>query len=357
MQASVVSAGPPAMSAGQIDAEAVDRLGIWMATTIADHAGPIRLDRFAGGQSNPTFRVATPVRDYVLRRKPPGVLLRSAHAVEREYEVMAALGPRGFPVPQVYGLCEDDAGIGSAFFLMELVEGRVLWDPKLPDQTAEQRTAIYNAQIDTLAALHRFEPEAVGLGDFGRAGNYFERQIARWAKQYRASDPPHQAEMERLIDWLAEAPPPEVAPRIVHGDYRIDNMVLAPDRPAVAAVLDWELCTLGDPIADLTYFLMMWRMPPGERIAMDTVDFATSGIPTMEQALDRYLSATGRQLDRPIEWYIAFNLFRLAAILQGVAGRAARGQANNERALRAQERVEPLAQTAWDNALRAGAGS
>ncbi len=338
-----------------IDEDAHVRLARWLGASVADHEGSVRVERFAGGQSNPTFRVTTPVRDYVLRRKPPGDLVRSAHAIEREYEVMSALAPSGFPVPRTFALCQDPSVIGSAFYVMELVEGRIEWDPKLPGETPADRARIYDAQIDTLAALHAIEPDAIGLGAFGRPGNYFARQLSRWSRQYAEADAPPQPEMERLIGWLPCDLPSDVPPRVVHGDYRIDNMVLAPAEPRVAALLDWELCTLGDPIADLTYYLMMWRMPAGERIAMTAVDFASSGIPTMEQALDRYLAASGRTLQRPIEWYIAFNLFRLAAILQGVAGRAARGQANNERALQAQARVAPLAQTAWDNARRAGA--
>jgi len=341
--------------AGDIDPAAAERLKRWMEREIPDHEGPVLIDRFAGGQSNPTFRLSTLRRNYVLRRKPPGNLLNSAHAIEREYEVMTALGPTEFPVPRTYGICMDQAVIGSAFFVMELVEGRILWDPKLPDMEPSERSAIYDAQIDTLAALHRIDPAEAGLAEFGRPGNYFARQVARWSKQYQASNPPPDECMERLMAWLFETIAPETPPCIVHGDYRIDNMVLRPDQPEVAAVLDWELSTLGDPIADLTYFLMLWRVPPGERISMNTVDFEASGIPTMEDALDRYLSSTGRILDRPVDWYIAFNLFRLAAILQGVAARAAKGQANNERALSAQERVGPLARAAWENARRAGA--
>ena len=345
----------PVSRMGDIDSQAASHLEQWMARHIDDHEGPITVERFAGGQSNPTFRIGTPRRDYVLRRKPLGVLLRSAHAIEREYTVMSALGPHGFPVPRTFGLCEDESIIGSAFFLMELVEGRILWDPKLPGELPADRRAIYDAQIDALAALHEFDPAAIGLAAFGKPGNYFARQLARWTKQYRASDAPYDEHMEKLINWLPETMPPKAPARIVHGDYRIDNMVLKPDRPEIAALLDWELCTLGDPVADLTYYLMMWRMPPGERIAMDTVDFAAAGIPTIEEALDRYLAVSGRVLDRPIDWYIAFNLFRLAAILQGVAGRAARGQANNDRALSAQSRVAPLARAGWENARRAGA--
>ncbi len=340
---------------GDIDLGSARQLERWMMREIPDHAGPVWVDRFPGGQSNPTFRLETPRRNYVLRRKPPGKLLRSAHAIEREYQVMAALGPLGFPVPKTFGICEDTSVIGSPFFLMELVEGRILWDPTFPEMTPSERRAIYDAQIDTLAALHRIDPVSAGLSEFGRPGNYFARQIARWSKQYRASNPPADEKMEKLMVWLADTVPPETKPCIVHGDFRIDNMVLKKDAPEVVAVLDWELSTLGDPIADLTYFLMMWRAPAGERISLHAVDFDTSGIPTMDDALDRYLSRSGRVLERPIYWYIAFNLFRLAAILQGVAGRAAKGQANNERALMAQERVSPLALAAWDNAREAGA--
>ncbi|KCZ92134.1 phosphotransferase family protein [Hyphomonas johnsonii] len=341
--------------AGDIDAKAAQRLEQWLKREVPAHDGPVSIARFAGGQSNPTFRLSTAHGDYVLRRKPPGALLRSAHAIEREYEVMAALGPRGFPVPRTFGICLDESVIGSAFYVMELVEGRILWDPKLPGMAPSEQRAIYDAQIDALAALHRIDPETAGLSDFGKPGNYFARQVFRWTSQYQASEPADDEHMQRLMAWLPETMPPEVPARIVHGDYRIDNMILKPDRPEIAAVLDWELSTLGDPIADLTNFLMMWRMPAGERTALHAVDFDTSGIPTMEEALDRYLAASGSVLDRPVDWYIAFNLFRLAAILQGVAGRAARGQANNERALAAQSRVGPLARAAWESARRAGA--
>lgn len=352
-QPAIGDTAPP--RAGNIDPRSAEQLEQWMKQAIPDHEGPVSIERFSGGQSNPTFRLSTPPRNYVLRRKPPGKLLRSAHAIEREYEVMAALGPTDVPVPRTFGLCTDDTVIGSAFYLMELVEGRILWDPKLPGMAPTERRAIYDAQIDTLAALHKVDPASAGLQDFGKPGNYFARQIARWTKQYKASGVPQEDCMEKLMAWLPESLPPEAPACIVHGDYRIDNMVLKPDQPGVAALLDWELSTLGDPIADLTYFLMMWRMPSGERTAMDTVDFETSGIPDMDEALDRYLAVSGHELDKPVDWYIAFNLFRLAAILQGVAGRAAKGQANNERALSAQERVGPLARAAWENARRAGA--
>lgn len=340
---------------GDITGADLDRLDRWLKKTISGIEGPIAVNRFAGGQSNPTFKVSAGERNFVLRRKPPGELLSSAHAIEREYAVIKALGLTEFPVPGVYGLCEDPEVIGSPFYIMDFLDGRILWDPKLPGTSPDQRRAIYEAQVDTLAALHRIDPAQVGLADFGRPGNYFSRQVSRWTKQYRSSDAPAQPEMEFLIDWLPRDLPKDTAPRIVHGDYRIDNTVIARSGPEIIGVLDWELCTLGDPIADLTYYLMIWHMPAHERASLVEVDFETSGIPTWTQALDRYLAATGAALDRPVEWYIAFNLFRLAAILQGVAGRAARGQANNERALRAQERVAPLARAAWSNAQAAGA--
>lgn len=342
---------------GDITGADLERLDRWLQEAIPGIGGLTAIDRFAGGQSNPTFKLSACRLKFVLRRKPPGELLSSAHAIEREYAVMQALGGTGFPVPGVHGLCEDPNVIGSSFYVMEFLDGRILWDPKLPDSSPAQRRSIYESQVDTLAALHRIVPAKVGLADFGRRGNYFARQVTRWTKQYRSSNAPAQPEMEHLIDWLPRDLPEDTAPRIVHGDYRIDNTVIARSGPEIIGVLDWELCTLGDPVADLTYYLMIWHMPAHERASLAGVDFETSGIPTWTQALDRYLDATGATLERPVEWYIAFNLFRLAAILQGVAGRAARGQANNDRALRAQDRVAPLARAAWSNAQAAGAMS
>lgn len=332
-----------------------DRLQKWMYNAVETFAGPLQVLRFAGGQSNPTYLLRTPARDYVLRRKPPGPLLASAHAVDREYRVMEALGRTGFPVPRAYALCEDEAVIGSPFYVMEMVEGRILWDGRLPDMAPAERRAIYDAEIDTLAALHRIDPAAAGLAGFGAPGNYFARQLARWSKQYAQSDGPRSAAMDRLVQWLPVHLPAERPARIVHGDYRIDNMVLHASEPRVIAVLDWELSTLGDPIADLTYLLMHWVTPAHERGSLSNLDLAALGIPAMEEMLDRYLTATGNRLDAPIEWYLAYNLFRLAAILHGVAGRARAGSANNDRAWLAQQRVGPLAETAWQFALRAGA--
>lgn len=331
------------------------RLAKWMKDAVADFAGPLEVLRFAGGQSNPTYQLRTPGHRYVLRRKPPGRLLASAHAVEREFRVMAALGKAGFPVPRAHALCEDESVIGSAFYVMDMVEGRILWDGRLPDSEPAERRAIYEAQIDTLAALHRLDPPAIDLGDYGRPGNYFGRQLARWTRQYVESDGPRVEAMERLIAWLPAQLPPDRPARIVHGDYRLDNMVLHANEPKVVAVLDWELSTLGDPIADLTYLLMHWATPPHERNSLIALDLAALGIPTQQEMLDRYLAATGDRLAAPLEWYLAYNLFRLAAILHGVAARGRAGNANNARAGLAQGRVGPLADAAWRFAEQLGA--
>ena len=323
------------------------RLSDWMARSVEDFSGPLEVLRFAGGQSNPTYQLRTPRRRYVLRRKPPGNLVASAHAVDREFRIIRALGEAGFPVPRAYALCEDEAVIGSTFYVMAMVEGRILWDGRLPDATPEERRAIYHAEVDTLAALHRIDPAAIGLADYGRPGNYFARQVVRWSRQYGESDGPRCAAMDRLVEWLPRHLPAERPARIVHGDYRLDNMVLHPIEPRVVAVLDWELSTLGDPVADLTYLLMHWVTPTHERGSLAGLDLSALGIPTVSNMLDRYLAATGDRLDAPLEWYLAYNLFRLAAILQGVAARGRGGNANNARAGLAQQRVAPLAETAW----------
>lgn len=331
------------------------RLAEWMKHAVEGFAGPLEVLRFAGGQSNPTYQLRTPGRRYVLRRKPPGRLLASAHAVDREYRVMRALGGAGFPVPRAYALCEDKSVIGSVFYVMAMVEGRILWDGRLPDCTTAERRAIYEAEIDTLATLHRLDPHAIGLGDYGHPGNYFARQLKRWSRQYVESDGPRYAEMDRLIAWLPEQLPPDRPPRIVHGDYRLDNMVFDQCAPRVVAVLDWELSTLGDPIADLTYLLMHWVTPTHERNSLAGLAPGERGIPTMDEMLGRYLAATGDRLDAPIDWYLAYNLFRFAAILHGVAARGRAGNANNARARLAQQRVGPLAEAAWRLARKVGA--
>lgn len=330
-------------------------LGAWMAHAVEGFAGPLQVRQFKGGQSNPTYELITPARAYVLRRKPPGKLLPSAHAVDREFRVISALYPTGFPVARPYALCSDEAVIGTMFYVMEKVEGRILWDGRLPDLAPGQRGDVYAAQISTLARLHMIDPEAVGLGDYGKPGNYFSRQIDRWIKQYRASETAPIAAMDRLIAYLPQTIPADDQTSIVHGDYRLDNMILAPDAPRVLAVLDWELSTLGNPLADFTYFLMSWVMPAEQRGGLAGLDLGAAGIPNIEQAVEMYCGLTGRSGLPALEWYFAYNIFRLAAICQGIAGRVRDGTAASSHALAMAARVEPLANAGWGFAQQAGA--
>ncbi len=340
---------------GERDRLDLDRLDAWMAGHVPGYAGPLSYAKFSGGQSNPTYRLDTPGGAYVLRRKPFGPILPSAHAVDREYRVIAALHPTGFPVPQPLGLCEDGAVIGAPFYVMALVEGRTLWDGALPGMAAEARRARYEAMIDALAALHRIDPAAVGLGDYGRAGNYFERQVARWTKQYRAAETDRIEAVDRLIDWLPRTLPPQTGVSIVHGDYRIDNLIFAPDGPEVRAVLDWELSTLGDPLADFSYLLMNWQTPPDGRAGIAGLTGAQTGIPTMEEAVARYCMATGRDGVPQLDWYFAYNLFRLVGIVQGIKRRMIDGNASSAQAEQTVARLPMLAAAAWHFATRAGA--
>ncbi|MFN3536013.1 MAG: phosphotransferase family protein [Brevundimonas sp.] len=332
----------------------VAALDSWMAEHVADYAGPLSVNQFKGGQSNPTYELVTPGRTYVLRRKPPGNLLPSAHAVDREFRVISALAKQGFPVARAYALCEDADVIGSMFYVMDKVDGRILWDLKLPGMEPDQRRAIYDAQTDTLARLHAIDPEAAGLGDYGRPGNYFARQVGRWSKQYAASETGTIAAMDRLMAFLPDSLPPEGPARIVHGDWRLDNMILAPDRAEVLAVLDWELSTLGDPMADLSYYLIGWVIPASQRNGVGGADLKALGIPTVEETVDRYADATGM---RPanLDWLMAYNLFRLAAICQGIAGRVRDGTASSPQAVATAAQVHPLSEAAWSFAQKAGA--
>ena len=344
-------AAPPVRT-DELDAA---RLQPWLEGHVPGFRGPLEVRRFAGGQSNPTYQLATPTRRFVLRRKPAGELLRSAHAVDREFRVIRALHKAGFPTPRPHAICNDDSVIGSMFYVMDMVDGRILWNARLPDFQPVERAAIYDAQIDVLARLHSLEPDAVGLGDYGAPGNYFSRQVGRWTKQYRASETRTIPEMDRLVEWLPRRVPPDTPARVVHGDFRLDNMVLDAAQPRVIALLDWELSTLGDPMADLTYFLMQWVMPPGERNSLAGLDLPGLGIPTIEQAVARYADLTGRGPAVSMEWYFAYNLFRLAAILQGIVGRHEAGNASSPKAAQAAGRVGPLAVAAWAQALKAGA--
>lgn len=331
----------------------LDRLTAWFDANVEGFAGPISYTKFKGGQSNPTYRIDTPDRSYVLRRQPFGTLLPSAHAVDREYAAMSALGPTGFPVPRTFGLCDDPAVIGAKFFVMALADGRSLWNGALPGLTPDHRRAIYNAMIDTMADLHTQDPAAIGLGDFGKPTDYCARQIARWSKQYRLSETEHMPQMERLIEWLPATIPPQHESSVVHGDYRLDNMIFAHDEDRVIAVLDWELSTLGDPIADFSYLMLNWHNPADGRAGLLGLDLAALGIPTQEEAVDRYVARTGYPVP-PMDWYFAYNLFRLAGIMQGIKKRVIDGTASSAHAKSMSERVGPLVERAHQFALDAG---
>jgi len=331
------------------------RLAAWATAHVPGFAGPVTVTKFPGGQSNPTYRVESSGGAYVLRRKPFGTILPSAHAVEREYRLIAALHPAGFPVARPYALCEDRQVIGAPFYLMEMVGGRTFWDGSLPDMAPPERTAIYEAIVDTLAALHRIDPETVGLGDYGKPGNYFARQVERWTRQYRASQTEDLPEVEALIAFLPRTVPPQTQTSIVHGDYRIDNMIFAADRPQVLAVLDWELSTLGDPLADFSYFLMNWVTEPEGRSGVKGLAGPETGIPTIEDMVARYCAATGRDGVPDLDWYFAYNLFRLTGIVQGIKKRMLDGNASSTQAASTVERLPGLASAAWHFAQRAGA--
>ncbi len=318
---------------------------MWLASNVAGFAGPLRIRQFRGGQSNPTYLLETPASRYVLRRKPAGKLLQSAHAVDREFRVISALHAAGFPVPRPVVLCHDDAVIGTMFFVMDFVEGRIFWDLDLPGCTRDERAAIYDDANRTIARLHNFDYRALGLADYGKPGNYFARQISRWTKQYRASETERIEAMDRLIDWLPRHIPADDSVSIVHGDFRLDNMIVHPREPRIIAVLDWELSTIGHPLADFTYHLLPWRMPEMGigSIGLADKDVAALGIPTEHDYIARYCERTGRKEIPDRGFYAAFNCFRLAAILQGIAGRVRDGTAASAHARQAGASVLPLA--------------
>ena len=345
---------------GTIAAEGRDRLDeakltAWMEANVAGFAGPLTYAKFAGGQSNPTYRIHSPSGAYVLRRKPFGPLLPSAHAVDREYRLIAGLYPTGFPVAKPYGLCTDETVIGAMFYVMGLADGRNLWDGTLPGYAPAQRTAIYEAMCDTLADLHGVDYAAAGLESYGKPGNYFARQVERWTRQYRMSETETMPEVERLIEFLPRTVPEQTRTSIVHGDYRIDNMIFAKDQPKVIAVLDWELSTLGDPLADFSYFLMSWVTEPEGRSGVLGHTGPTTGIPTIEDMTRRYAQRTGRDDVPNLDWYFAFNLFRLTGIVQGIKKRIVEGTASSAQAEKSAAGVYRLAAAAWDFAQKAGA--
>ncbi len=324
----------------------LEKLGAYLEGAVEGFSGLTEITKFPGGQSNPTYRLRAKSGDYVLRRKPFGELLKSAHAVDREFRVMQALAGTDVPVPRVFHLCEDDDVIGSMFFVMHFVQGRHFWDPALPELDNGSRAAIFDEMNRVLAALHSVDVDAVGLSDFGSPGNYFERQVGRWTKQYRASETETIEAMDRLIDWLpANMPPDDGRVSLIHGDYRLDNMLFATDSDRAVAVLDWELSTLGHPLADLAYQCMQLRMPADAVVkGLGGIDRRSLGIPSEDEYVARYCERTG--LDDIADWsfYLAFCFFRLAAILQGVKKRALDGNASSDRALEYGAFAAPLAE-------------
>jgi len=337
----------------------VKKLEAYLADRIEGFQTPLEVRQFKGGQSNPTYQLVTPNRKYVMRRKPPGKLLPSAHAVDREFKVISALHPTGFPVAKPYVLCEDESITGTMFYVMDCVEGRVLWEGLLPGMDKKQRWATYDAMNETLARLHNLDYVKIGLEDFGKPTAYVARQVARWTKQYQLSETETIEEMNKLIEWLPQHLPAEGRPSVVHGDYRLDNMILHPTEPKVLAVIDWELATIGDPLADFTYHLMQWQMLPGGTSAgtqsLVSADLGALGIPTMEQYVKMYCERTGRSETPNMDYYAAYNFFRLAGILQGIVGRVRDGTAASANATQNASAVRPLAQRAWHYAKRAGA--
>ena len=345
---------------GTVEPEGADRLDeakltTWMAAHVAGFQGPLHLTKFKGGQSNPTYKIAAQSGNYVLRRKPFGALLPSAHAVDREYRVQAGLSQTGFPVAPQYGLCTDEGVLGSWFYVMGMIEGRTIWNGAMPDDPPPVRRATYEAMIDTLAALHSVDVAAAGLSEYGKPGNYFGRQVDRWTRQYRLSETEHMDTMERLIAWLPATLPEQTRTSVVHGDYRIDNMIYAADRPQVLAVLDWELSTLGDPLADFTYLCMAWVTDNEGRSGVANLDRKALGIPELEEVVERYCAATARTEIPDLNWYFAYNFFRLAGIVQGIKKRVIDGTASSVHAKANSERVGPMAQLAWEFAVKAGA--
>jgi len=333
-------------AAFQLDTVAVDA---WMAAHVPGYVGPCAAERFAGGQSNPTYRLSAPSGRYVLRRRPPGPLLPSAHAVDREYRVMTALKQHSaVPVPKTYGLCTDESVIGSVFFVMEFVDGRIFWDAALPDVPTAERRDYFDAMNAVFAALHSVDPVAAGLGDFGKPGDYFKRQIARWGRQYQEDTAAgRDAAMDRLLEWLPANIPPGDEVAVIHGDLRADNMIFHPTEPRVIAVLDWELSTLGHPLADFGYHLMMYRMPPLGVSGLLGRDLAALNIPSEAEYVAAYCRRTGRDGIANLDFYLAFNFFRLAAICHGIKGRVLRGNAVGARAKEYAENVGRLAELGW----------
>jgi aminoglycoside phosphotransferase (APT) family kinase protein len=328
----------------------VHKLDAYMREHVAGFSGTLAVEQFKGGQSNPTFKLNAGGKNYVLRRKPPGALLPSAHAVDREFKVISALAKTEVPVAKAYALCEDLSVLGTAFYIMDCVDGRILWDPLLPDYDNAQRGELYSELNRVMAALHRVNPDAIGLSDYGKPGNYIERQVARWTKQYKAAETEKIEAADALIEWLPQYIPPGDEVAIVHGDYRFDNVIFHPTEPRILAVLDWELSTLGHPLVDFAYHCMTWRMDAGGGRGLASADLPSLGIPLEADYVALYMQRTGRKTAvSQAEWnyYMVFNMFRLVGILQGIAHRAQQGNASSEHAVASGKRARPLAEQAW----------
>ncbi|RZA33224.1 MAG: phosphotransferase family protein [Lysobacteraceae bacterium] len=331
----------------------------YMARHIEGFAGPLTAARFKGGQSNPTYLLSTPGRQYVMRSKPAPVsqLLPSAHAIEREFRLQSALAGSAVPVARMHCLCEDESVIGRAFYLMDFVEGRIFWEQALPDCAREERAALYDELNRVIAALHAVDVAAVGLADYGKAGNYFSRQVDRWTRQYRASSTGDIEAMERLIEWLPRHVPEEDQPQVslVHGDYRLDNVIFHPSEARILSVIDWELSTLGHPLADFAYHLMSWHIAPGGAMrGLGGLDLQALGIPSEHEYIRAYERRMGRSISGDWNYYLAYNLFRISAILQGIAMRVQDGTASSPQAAEYGRQARPLAELGWQFAQRAG---
>ena len=325
----------------------VARLEAYLTARLPEFAGPIDVRQFRGGQSCPTYQLRTKRSVYVLRRKPPGKLLPSAHAVDREYRVLSALADTDVPVAKALLLCEDPDIVGTPFYLMDYVPGRIFWDLALPGMAPPERAAIYDAMNEVMARLHAVDHTAVELGDFGRPSGYVARQIDRWTRQYRASETETIEAMERLIEWLPRNLPEEGEVALVHGDYRLDNMIFHPTEPRVVAVLDWEVSTIGDPLADFAYHCMLWRLPPDAFKGLRGLDLVSLGIPSERDYVATYCRRTGRLEIENFDFRVAYNMFRLAAILQGIMGRVRDGTAASEEAAARGALARPVAEAGW----------
>jgi aminoglycoside phosphotransferase (APT) family kinase protein len=324
-----------------------ERLAAYLKQHVENFSGELEVQQFKGGQSNPTYMLSAGGKKYVLRRKPPGKLLPSAHAVDREYRIITALRDTGVPVARSYVLCEDDSVIGTPFYIMDFVDGRVIWDPSMAGASNAERAAIYDELNRVIACLHQVDYAAIGLTDYGKPGNYLQRQIARWTKQYRASETEKIEAMDKLIDWLPQNIPAGEETTIVHGDYRLDNVIFHRSEPRILAVLDWELSTLGHPLADFSYHCMTWRLSPGEFRGLTGYDLPALGIPSEAQYVARYCERTGRREIPNWDFYMAYNMFRLAGILQGIMGRVVDGTAASQHAMEQGKRARPMAQAGW----------